>query len=251
MTKTAVLITGSAARIGASIARKLALEGKKIIIHVNSSVDTAINLIKDIMKTGGEAELLIGDLNDDNFLNSMLAQASKIAGCDISIIINNASVFENDNAEDLDYENWQKHFHINSYVPCKLSADLFNSKITNGAVINIIDQRVFKQNPYFFTYNLSKMTLLAATKTMAQRFAPKLRVNAVAPGPSLKNIRQSDEDFQKQLDATPLKNGSPPEAIAEAVAFLIKAEHITGQTIAVDGGQSLIWQTPDVEGINE
>jgi NAD(P)-dependent dehydrogenase (short-subunit alcohol dehydrogenase family) len=186
-------------------------------------------------------------------VNDLIEKASEAMGAPITGLINNASIFQDDTAHDFTPESWNRHFDIHVRAPCELTRKLATSlpEGISGSVVNIIDQRVFKLTPNFFSYTLSKSALATATKTLAQTFAPYLRVNGVAPGPIIRNVRQSEEDFQKQVDATLLRTGSPPMAVVEAVAFLLEAQHITGQVMAVDGGQSLIWQTPDVFGVVE
>lgn len=251
-TKGAVLITGGAKRLGREIARHLAQNGYEIIIQANNSSKEAEELCQEIRGFDGAASYIIGNLEDQGFVQGLIAMAVKSASSPLFGLVNNASVFENDDAQSFTNTMWDKHFTINAMVPCQLAQNFANHLGTKkGAVINMLDQRVFRPNPLFFTYSLSKNTLLAATKTMAQAFAPNIRVNAIAPGPSLQNARQTEADFAAQTQATILTNGSPPIAIAEAARYLLEAEHTTGQTIAVDGGQSLIWLAPDIEGVNE
>jgi NAD(P)-dependent dehydrogenase (short-subunit alcohol dehydrogenase family) len=250
--KKSILITGSAKRIGRIIALYLAKNGYEIIIHANNSIAEANSLANEIKQNSGLAQIIIGDLSDNDFVAKLISQAQNIALNPLFALINNASIFENDSARDFNDAQLQEQMNINLFVPLKLARDFYN--ILNGQtghIINILDQRVLKPNPYFFTYNLSKMGLASATKTMAQEFAPNIRVNAIAPGPSIKNIRQSTQDFEKQCQATILGTGSPPQEIAKSVLFILEANSITGQIIAVDGGQHLTWQTPDIEGINE
>ncbi len=251
-TKGAVLITGGAKRLGREIARHLAKDGYEIIIQANNSAIDAEALCKEIKDLGGAAISIIGNLEDQSFAHGLIANAAKFAKSPLYGLINNASIFENDDAQNFTKAMWDRHFTINAMVPCQLAQNFANHIGDRaGAIINMLDQRVFRPNPLFFTYSLSKNTLFAATKTMAQAFAPNIRVNAIAPGPSLQNVRQTEADFAAQTQATILKNGSPPIAIAEAARYLLEAEHTTGQTIAVDGGQSLIWLAPDIEGVNE
>lgn len=248
----AIIITGSAKRLGRVIAIEVARAGFEVIIHANNSQEDAIALQEEIIGFGGLAQILIGNLENDDFCKSFIEQASKIAKNRLYGLINNASVFENDSASDFSDDLFQKHMNINCLIPLKLSRDLANLIGENaGCIINILDQRVFKPNPYFFTYNISKMALFNATKTMAQSFAPFIRVNGIAPGPSMKNVRQSDEDFEKQFKATLLQAQSTPEDIAHGVLYLLNAKSVTGQVIAVDCGQNLTWQTPDIVGIIE
>lgn len=249
---SAILVTGGAIRVGAAISRHLARAGYEIIIHANSSSKEAELLCEEICKGGAKAKFIIGDLGNTEFVAGLINAATKIAETPLLGLINNASVFENDNANDFTNQSWDRHFTINAQVPCQLSQKFAQQLGKNhGVIVNIIDQRVFRPNPLFFSYSLSKQALLAATKSMAQAFAPNIRVNGIAPGPSLQNSRQAPEDFAAQVNATILKTGSPPEAIAQATEYLLAAAHVTGQIIAVDGGQSLIWNAPDIDGIKE
>jgi NAD(P)-dependent dehydrogenase (short-subunit alcohol dehydrogenase family) len=171
----------------------------------------------------------------------------------LTLLVNNASLFEPDEVQSLHAALWERHFAVNLRAPAFLTRD-FAHQVPDGqegAVVNIIDQRVWKPNPQFFSYTLSKSALLTATRTMAQALAPRIRVNAIGPGPTLTSSRQSDGDFARQGEALPLRRPSTPEDIAEAVAFLAKARSVTGQMLAVDGGQHLAWETPDVLAVRE
>jgi len=170
------------------------------------------------------------------------------------MLVNNASEFEPDALTALDPEQWERHFAINLRAPAFLVRD-FARQCPDGAdglVVNMLDQRVWKPTPHFFSYQLTKSALWTATQTMAQALAPRgIRVNAIGPGPTVSNTRQGDADFRKQTEATPLKRGATPEEIARAVLFLAATPAMTGQMLALDGGQHLAWETPDVVGIRE
>ena len=162
-------------------------------------------------------------------------------------LINNASLFENDKLENFSSKSWEKHIFTNLRAPALLSREFSkNIKGKNNNIINIIDQRVFKLTPYFFSYTLSKTGLYTLTKTTAMSLSPNIRVNGIAPGPTIKNQRQSEKHFKKQYLATPLKRQVDVQEICNAVDFFIKNRSITGQVIAVDSGQNLNWQTPDI-----
>ncbi len=247
-----VIITGSAKRLGRTMADIIAKSGFEVIIHANHSIEDAQLLQKEIIGFGGAAQLLIGNLEDEVFCKEFIARANEIANHKLYGLINNASTFENDSAADFNDDLFQRHMNLNCLIPLKLSRDFANIMgDKKGCIINILDQRVFKPNPYFFSYNISKMALFNATKTMAQTFAPNVRVNGIAPGPSMKNARQSEEDFEKQYKATLLQSQSTPEDIAQGILYLLNAKSITGQIIAIDSGQNLTWQTPDIVGIIE
>ena len=241
-----IIITGGATRIGAAIAKKLSGKGIEILIHYNKSKSKAENLKKALLKKGSKVFLVRGDLSKENDVNKIIKFAkSKLKFFDC--LINNASLFENDKIENFTTDSWGKHLRTNLRTPALLSkAFARNIKGKNNNIINIIDQRVFKLTPFFFSYTISKTGLYTLTKTSAMSLAPNIRVNGIAPGPTLKNKRQSEKHFKKQYMATPLKRKVDVEQICSAVDFFIKNRSITGQVISIDSGQSLNWQTPDV-----
>jgi NAD(P)-dependent dehydrogenase (short-subunit alcohol dehydrogenase family) len=249
----AVLITGGARRVGAVVASTLAARGWPVVIHANSSLADATALAQELAASGARTAAVQADLMDSAAISGLIGAASTAIGLPVVGLVNNASTFEGDEAADFTDASWDLHFNVNLKAPAMLARDLAAAlpEGAQGAVVNIIDMRVFKLTPAFFTYTLSKSALATATHTLAQALAPRVRVNGVAPGPSLRNVRQAPEDFDKQVDATLLGTGSPPDEIARAVAYLMEARAVTGQVLAVDGGQSLIWRTPDVDGIVE
>ena len=246
-----IIITGGATRIGAAIAKKLSGKEIEILIHYNKSKSKAENLKKELQKKGSKVFLVRGDLSKEKDVNKIIKFAkSKLKFFDC--LINNASLFENDKIENFTTDSWGKHLRTNLRTPALLSkAFARNIKGKNNNIINIIDQRVFKRTPYFFSYTISKTGLYTLTKTTAMSLAPKIRVNGIAPGPTLKNKRQSEKHFKKQYMATPLKRKVDVEQICSAVDFFIKNRSITGQVISIDSGQSLNWQTPDIMGGKE
>ena len=246
-----IIITGGATRIGAAIAEKLSGPGKEIIIHFNKSKSNAEKLKKKLSKNGTKIYLVKGDLSKETDVNKIIKFAkSKLKYFDC--LINNASLFENDKLENFTTNSWDKHLRTNLRAPALLSKVFAkNIRGKNNNIINIIDQRVFKLTPYFFSYTISKTGLYTLTKTSAMSLAPKIRVNGIAPGPTLKNKRQSEKHFKKQYMATPLKKQVDVEQICNAVDFFIKNRSITGQVISIDSGQSLNWQTPDIMGGKE
>ncbi len=249
----AVLVTGASDRLGLAIAQKLARAGYKVALHANSSFDKACTEAALLTEQGCTAVAIQADLLNADDVASLIERASWALGQAIDGLINNASIFEGDTAQDFTGESWDRHFDMHVRAPCELARNLALALPTGrlGSVVNVIDQRVFKLTPQFFTYTLSKASLATATKTLAQALAPQVRVNGVAPGPVARNVRQAEADFQKQVDASILETGSPTPEIVDAVCWLLEARTITGQVIAVDGGQSLIWRTPDVDGIVE
>lgn len=166
----------------------------------------------------------------------------------LTCLVNNASHFADDRLPGLSAESWHRHMAVNLEAPVFL-AQAFAAQLPNGQtgnIVNIVDQRVLRPNPQFFSYTLSKSALWAATATMAQAFAPKIRVNAIGPGPALGSVYQSEADFERECRAMPLGHGTTPDEIADAVLFILRARSMTGQLIVLDGGQHLLWQTPDI-----
>jgi NAD(P)-dependent dehydrogenase (short-subunit alcohol dehydrogenase family) len=243
-----IIITGGATRIGAAIAKKLSGSNKEIVIHFNRSKIKAENLKKKLQNYGTKVYLVKGDLSKEKDINKIIKFAkSKLKYFDC--LINNASLFENDKLENFKTDSWEKHISTNLRAPALLSKEFSkNIKGGNNNIINLIDQRVFKLTPYFFSYTISKTGLYTLTKTSAISLAPNIRVNGIAPGPTIKNKRQSEKHFKKQYLATPLKKQVDVEEICNAVDFFIKNRSITGQVLAIDSGQSLNWQTPDILG---
>jgi len=243
-----IIITGGATRIGAAIAKKLSGSNKEIVIHFNKSKIKAESLRKKLQNYGTKVYLVKGDLSKEKDINKIIKFAkSKLKYFDC--LINNASLFENDKLENFKTDSWEKHISTNLRAPALLSKEFSkNIKGGNNNIINLIDQRVFKLTPYFFSYTISKTGLYTLTKTSAISLAPNIRVNGIAPGPTIKNKRQSEKHFKKQYLATPLKKQVDVEEICNAVDFFIKNRSITGQVLAIDSGQSLNWQTPDILG---
>jgi NAD(P)-dependent dehydrogenase (short-subunit alcohol dehydrogenase family) len=243
-----IIITGGATRIGAAIAEKLSGPNIEMVIHYNKSKNEAEKLKKKLSLMGSKIYLIKGDLSKETDLNKIIKFAkNKLKYFDC--LINNASLFENDKIENFTSDSWGRHLRTNLRTPALLSKIFAkNTKSKNNNIINIIDQRVFKLTPFFFSYTISKTGLYTLTKTSAMSLAPNVRVNGIAPGPTLKNKRQSDKHFRKQYLATPLKKQVNVNEICNAVDFFIKNRSITGQVIAIDSGQSLNWQTPDVIG---
>jgi len=246
-----IIITGGATRIGAAIAKKLSGPKVEIVIHFNKSKSKAEKLKRELSINQTKVYLIRGDLSKEMDVKKILKFAkSKLKYFDC--LINNASLFENDKLENFTTDSWGRHLRTNLRAPALLSKEFSkNIKGKNNNIINIIDQRVFKLTPYFFSYTISKTGLYTLTKTSAMSLAPNTRVNGIAPGPAIKNKRQSEKHFKKQYMATPLKRQVDVEQICSAVDFFIKNRSITGQVISVDSGQSLNWQTPDILGGNE
>ena len=246
-----IIITGGATRIGAAIARKLSGANKEILIHFNKSKSKAENLKKELESHKTKVYLVKGDLSRESDVNKIVKYAkSKLKFFDC--LVNNASLFENDKLENFTTDSWGQHLRTNLRTPALLSKEFAkNIRGKNNNIINIIDQRVFKLTPYFFSYTISKTGLYTLTKTSAMSLAPNIRVNGIAPGPTIRNSRQSEKHFKKQYMATPLKRQVDVDQICNAVDFFIKNRSITGQVISVDSGQSLNWQTPDIMSAKE
>lgn len=247
--KTA-LVTGGAKRIGAAIVKDLAANGFNVAVHSASSNDAAESLCEIALQQGVKACSVSGDLTDAKSTRRVFANAASALGT-IDLLINNASIFLNDSAEEFDGQTWDNHFAIHLKAPAILSAEMVKQNLGDGLIVNIIDQRVKRLNPNFFSYTLSKSALWTATQTMAQSFAPRVRVNAIGPGPTLPNERQLQEDFDKQVKGIPLQAAPKLEEFGRTVRYLYDTPSITGQMIALDGGQHLAWETPDVVGIRE
>ena len=246
-----IIITGGSTRIGAAIVKRLSGPNVEIVIHYNNSKLSAEKLKKKLSKNKTKIYLIKGDLSKEKDVDKIVKFAkSKLKYFDC--LVNNASIFENDKLENFTTNSWERHLRINLRAPALLSKEFAkNIRGKNNNIINIIDQRVFKLTPYFFSYTISKTGLYTLTKTSAMSLAPKIRVNGIAPGPTLKNKRQSEKHFKKQYMATPLKRQVDVEHICNAVDFFIKNKSITGQVISVDSGQSLNWQTPDIIKVKE
>ena len=248
------LVTGGAKRIGSAIVRHLARAGYRVVIHYAQAGAEARALREALIQDGHEISLVCADLSKQEGRAGLMAQARAAAG-PLDVLVNNASVFMPDHAHTHDADLWQSHFAVNLEAPCRLAAD-FNAQSDvpvgqDRVIINILDQRVLHPNPLFFSYTLSKSALWTATQTMAQAFAPHVRVNGVGPGPTLPNLHDGQAGLEQERAGLLLKKGPEPDDIAQAVLYLAQARLVTGQMIAVDGGQHLAWQTPDVVNVLE
>jgi NAD(P)-dependent dehydrogenase (short-subunit alcohol dehydrogenase family) len=246
----AALITGAGRRIGRAIALTLAQAGYAVALHAHRSRAEAENLASEIVGKGGKARVVLADLADGAAVRVLVPAAAAAAFGPLALLVNNASQFDEDEIGSLERARFERTLAVNLTAPVLL-AQTFAAQAPAGAdpsIVNIVDQRVLKPTPRFFSYTLSKSALASATVTLAQALAPKLRVNAVAPGPTLPSPRQSDAQFVVQAAAVPLKRGPSPEDIAAAVVYLAQAKSVTGTVIAVDGGQHLAWRTADSDG---
>ncbi len=242
-----VLVTGAARRLGRAIALDLASAGWDIALHYNSSDADAEDVAQAIRAMGRRVALLRADLTREAETEALVVRAVAALG-PIAALVNSASNFENDDWMSATRDSWDKHIEVNLRAPFVL-AQAFARALphdSHGAIVNLIDQRVLKPTPQFLSYSLSKAGLFWLNTTLAQALAPRIRVNAVGPGPTIINARQSEADFRRQREATILGAGAEPADVCAAVRYLLDAAAVTGQMIAVDGGQHLIWQTPDV-----
>ena len=255
----AALITGAGTRIGRQIALSLAEQGVNIVVHYSTSVKEAEEVIDEAKLFGVKAFPVKANLLNDNEVKSVVSSAVSQLKQPLDILVNNASIFEYDNMETVSIESWDRHMGSNLKAPLFLmqafakqigptKQDDLGENMSTGNIVNIVDQRVLKKTPEFLTYTLAKMGLWSLTQTAAQALAPRIRVNAIGPGPTLKGYRQTDDHFNKQRKSTILERGASANEIAEALKFILRTSSITGQLICIDGGQHLAWKTIDMLG---
>jgi NAD(P)-dependent dehydrogenase (short-subunit alcohol dehydrogenase family) len=245
----AALITGAGRRIGAAIALVLARAGYAVVLHANNSRDDAERLAETITNSGGRASVVLADLTDREAVRGLIPAAAAFGS--LTLLVNNAGEFEPDDIETMSQARFQRAISVNLAAPLFLSQAFVGQAPAglDASIVNILDQRVLRPNPRFFSYTLSKSALFTATTTLAQALAPRIRVNAVAPGPTLPSPRQTDMQFAAQAESLPLRRGPRPEDIAQAVLYLAQATAVTGVTLPVDGGQHLSWRTADSEAV--
>ena len=242
----AALVTGAGRRIGRAIALRLAQAGFDIAVHYRSDLASANEVATAIQALGRRAVALRADLADEVAARALVSDARDALGT-LNVLVNSASAFEDDRAGHLSRKIWDRHFQTNLRAPLVL-AEAFAEQAGEGAsIVNILDQRVFKPTPQFFSYGLSKSALWTATRMLAQAWAPRIRVNGVGPGPTLASIHQDPTAFAGEAAGTLLARAVEPAEVADAVAWLVDARAVTGQMIAVDSGQHLGWRTPDVQ----
>ena len=240
------IVTGAAKRLGRAIAVDLARHGWDVAIHFNSSENDAYETADQVRAVGRRAALLKADLSNEDEVGALVARAQEALGV-VTALVNSASIFEPDDWATASRESWNRHLAVNLRAPFILCQAFARALPENekGAIVSIIDQRVLKPTPQFLSYSVSKAALSWLNTTLAQALAPRIRVNAVAPGPTIINARQSEAHFRRQREATILGTGAEPQDVCDAVRYLLGALAVTGEMIAVDGGQHLIWQTPD------
>ena len=246
-TRAAALVTGGARRIGRAVVEALAEKGSAVAIHCHHSQDEAHALVDRLARKGLRARVVTADLADARDVAGLVGAAEAAVGR-LNLLVNNAALFEEDDIKSLDANQFDHQIAVNLRAPLLLSREFARraAPAAHPAIVNILDQRVLKPDPRCFSYGLTKSALWSATRVMAQAFAPAIRVNAVAPGPTFPNMREGDDGVLREAAATLLGERVRPEAIASAVLYLAEAAHVTGQVIAVDSGQHLGWMTPDV-----
>jgi len=244
----AALVTGGAARIGRAVALDLAACGLAIVVHHRNSAQDAETLVKEIQSIGGRAALVSNDLADIDTTQELVSNAAAAIGEPIDVLINNASVFEQDTAKTLTPDSWDLHQAVNLRAPVFLCQKLFEQLPDGrrGCIINMIDQRVLKLNPQYFSYTVAKAGLWTVTRTLAQTLAPTIRVNAISPGPTLANQFQTKADFTREATNVLLGSGPEINEITGAIKFLLETASMTGQMLTLDGGQHLAWRTEDI-----
>lgn len=255
------LVTGAGRRLGRAMALHLGRNGYDVCVHHASSRIEADKVAEEIMSLGRKAVTVAANLLDEEEIQSLLPAASAALGGPVNVLINNASIFEAESYADSTRESWDRHIESNLRAPFVLTqafaaqvpepqTDENGEPVAQGLVINMIDQRVRKLTPEFPSYTIAKTGLWTMTRTAAQALAPKVRVNGIGPGPTLKSIHQTDEQFANERSSTLLQRGANEEDIVNALGFLLNARAVTGQLICVDSGQHLAWQTPDVIGLD-
>jgi NAD(P)-dependent dehydrogenase (short-subunit alcohol dehydrogenase family) len=252
------LVTGAGHRLGRAMALYLAGRGYDVAVHYASSAAAAQQVVREIVALGRNACALQADLLNPDAAEALVAQAASALGGPLTVLINNASIFEHDTIHTATRTSWDRHIGSNLQAPFLLTqgfaaqarpATHDPEPRASSLIVNMIDQRVRKLTPDFMTYTIAKMGLWALTQTTAQALAPAIRVNAIGPGPTLIGARQSQQHFDRQRAATVLKRGANPADITAALGYFLDADAVTGQLICVDGGQHLGWQTPDILGV--
>ncbi|PTX45780.1 NAD(P)-dependent dehydrogenase (short-subunit alcohol dehydrogenase family) [Gemmobacter caeni] len=254
------LVTGAGKRLGQAMALYLAGRGYDVAVHYAGSADGAAETVQRIEAMGRRAMALQADLLDEAQTETVVGRAVKGLGGPLTVLVNNASIFEYDTLASASRISWDRHLESNLRAPFVLTQqfaaqapdaalDPAGEPLATGLIVNMIDQRVRKLTPEFMSYTLAKSALWTLTQTAAQALAPRIRVNAIGPGPTMQGARQSLDHFTRQRANTVLGRGSNPADITAALGFLLDAPAVTGQLICVDGGQHLGWKTPDILGV--
>lgn len=254
------LVTGAGQRLGRAMAIYLAKRGHDVAVHYATSAEEAEETLRLIRAEGRQGVALQADLLFEEQVSGLIARATTALGGPLTVLVNNASIFEYDNLGTATRKSWDRHLESNLRAPFVLTqsfaaqvpaplTDAMGEPLAQGLIVNMVDQRVWKLTPEFMTYTIAKMGLWALTQTSAMALAPAVRVNAIGPGPTLKGARQTASHFARQRAATILQRGANPADITAALGFFLDSPGVTGQMIAVDGGQHLAWVTPDVLGL--
>ena len=244
-----VLVTGAGRRLGRIIALDFANRGWRVGVHYYASAADALDLVAEIERKGGKAAAFAADLAHLSALQPLIEACAEALGPP-ACLINNAARFEWDTLATLEGEPWQAHLDINLRAPIFLTQAFAKAlpEGLEGNVINLLDQKVLRPDPEHFSYTIAKAALWTATQIMAQALAPRIRVNAIAPGPVLKSLGQSQADFERECRATLLQHAVGADDVTAAIRFLLDTPSITGQMIALDGGQHLAWRNERKEG---
>ena len=251
------LVTGAGRRLGRAMALYLAQRGHDVAVHYAGSATEAEAVAAEIRAMGRRAVTLEADILIEARTEALVGRAAAALDGPLTVLVNNASIFEHDSFETATRTSWDRHVESNLRAPFVLIQrfaaqapdpvpDAAGEPVAQALVVNMVDQRVWKLTPEFASYTVAKAGLWALTQTAAQGLAPRVRVNAIGPGPTLQGGRQTAEAFARQRAATVLGRGANPGDITAALGFFLDAPAVTGQMIAVDGGQHLAWQTPDV-----
>jgi NAD(P)-dependent dehydrogenase (short-subunit alcohol dehydrogenase family) len=248
---SAALVTGAAKRLGRAMALALAEDGWDVAVHCNGSLEEAEDVAAAARRMGRRAAVIRADLADERQVERVVPQAGSAVG-PLSLLVNNASIFELDRLETADRESWSRHVEINLRAPVVLTQG-FVAQLPAGAegvVVNMLDQRVRNLTPNFLSYSVSKAGLWAATQVLARQLAPRVRVNAIGPGPALKPVGVSDADWQDLERSVPLRRGTTPEEVVAALRFILAARSMTGQLLTLDGGMQMGWLTPGIKELD-
>jgi len=253
------LVTGAGKRLGRAMALYMARRGHDLALHFSASRDEAEAVATEIRAMGRRAATFQADLLVEAETEALIPAATEALG-PLTVLVNNASIFEYDRIDTATRTSWDRHMESNLRAPYVLTqafarqcppaiTDENGEPLAQGLIVNMIDQRILKLTPEFSSYTIAKMGLWALTRTAAQGLAPHVRVNAIGPGPTLQGARQSAEHFARQRAATVLGRGANPSDMTAALGFFLDSPAVTGQFLAIDGGQHLAWQTPDVLGV--
>lgn len=253
------LVTGAARRLGRAMALALAEDGWDVAVHYAGSAEEAAETVQSVRAMGRQAEAFQADLLVEEQIAGLVPRVEAVLGMP-TLLVNNASVFEYDTLASATRESWDRHMMSNLRAPFMLTQavaerapdplpDERGEPLAQALVVNMIDQRVLKPTPEFMSYSIAKAGLWWFTRTAAQALAPRLRVNAIGPGPTLRGARQSEAHFAAQRASTILERGADAEGIVRTLRYFIGSPSVTGQLICVDGGQHLGWRTPDIVGV--